>query len=218
MHHAGFAPVLNAMGLQIDYGTRPDFYDTQYFIKASFPPTKTLVTLGNGMLEKCGAKLRFVSQPSGFVQTATFLDMLSEDRYPISECYPTPDKERDDNEYGSHDMLLHSPAFMALAVTNGYDHLKSRAIALRDGSAFKEEDTDKNKERKRGTFIRNMDSGINVLTFAGLLDDDMVMQRKFRSIGDTVPYGEARICEQQVIDTMRNPLSNGFLAMAGEVA
>jgi hypothetical protein len=133
MHHAGFAPVLDAMGLRLDYGKQPYFYEQQYYIRTTFPSAETLVSLGNGVLEKCGAELRLVHQPPGYIPTETFLDMLSDSKYPISGCYPTPEKERDDIEYGTHDMLLHSPALMALAVTDGFGHLKSRARALRDG-------------------------------------------------------------------------------------
>jgi hypothetical protein len=206
------------VGLELDYGKRPYFYDQQYYIRTTFPPAETLVTLGNGILEKCGAELRLTNVPPGFIQTQTFLDLLSEGQYPISECYPTPDKERDDNEYGTHDMLLHSPAIVALAVTDGFRHLTSRAKALRNGTAFSEEDTADTRQRKLSTFMRNTDGGINVMTFAGLLDGERVSQVNFRSIGDTVSYSDARICEQQVVDTIRNPLSHGFLAMAGEVA
>jgi len=217
MHYAGFAPVLNAMGIQVDYGQRSYFYDQQYYINATFPPTETFVAMGNGVLEKCGAELRLTRLPPGYIQTETFLDMLSDGQYPLSGCHPTPDKEQDSVEYGAHDMLLHSPALVALAVTDGFGHLKSRARALRDGSAFSEADTEDSKRRKLGAFMRNTDSGINVIEFAGLLENNRGSQIKFGYVGDIVPYGEAWNCRQQVINTLRDPLSHGFTALAGEV-
>ena len=217
MHTAGFAPVLDGIGLSVTYGKEQARGQTERRIGVHFPPTETFVSLGNAMLSKCGAELRLAAMPPGQYSAEDFVAMFSEHIYPISTCGPTPDQEQNDDEYGVHDMLLHGAAVMALATTEAYPLVHNRALAVR--RQFGDHNISYGEAvLHRETFMQEIDGGLHVMNFADLLYEDSHRDVYFdRAIGEG--WGSAKVVryQQAVADNIREPLAHGYAALA-EVA
>jgi len=220
VHEAGFAPVLNAIGISVDTSVKHLDYDNgyEYAIRTTFPPPEILAALGSAVLEKCGSDLRITALPPGQYSTDTFLSMFSNNEYPISSCYPTPSAEGEGDDFGSHDMLLHMPAVMAMAVTDTHPHLRGIVSMLEaKNTSTRQEKTDLEEFDDRWYTMVHIDSGINVSIFADLLEDDIDGIYYFRRTLGHLPSQEVDYCQQQVVNTLRDPLHNGFQALAGDL-
>jgi hypothetical protein len=218
MHEVGFAPVLQSVGLSVVYGTRPYRHnEKEEYIRVSFPPTETFVSLGNSVLEKCGADLRFAALPPGQYPAETFIEMFSDNTYPISSFGATPPTETSGDEYGVHDMLLHAAAAIAIATTDTYPIIREKARQSRQ--MLRDYDTPyKEASYAVDTFMAYADNGIHVMNCRGIMFGDDHVAYFRRMLGWNLPDDQKDAYQQQLVDTIRSPLSHGFRALTGEVS